>query len=149
MIEKIDADLKAAMLAHEAQRVSTLRMLKAALTNAQIAARAELDEGQIMAVLQKEAKSRQDAAEAYESAGQPERAAAERAEQAIISSYLPTPLDQEELKDLVDAVIAQTGATSAQQMGVVMAALKPKVAGRADGAALAALVRDRLSSPDK
>lgn len=145
MIEQIDADLKTAMQARDERRVSTLRLVKAALINARIAAKHELSEAEAIAVLQKEAKQRQEAADLYEEKAQPERAAAERAEADIINRYLPARLNDEELQTLIEAAVAATQATSPAQMGIVMAELRPQTAGRADGAQLAAKVRDYLT----
>lgn len=146
MIPKIDEDLKQAMLARDERKVATLRMIKAALTNARIEAKGELTNEQILSVLNKEANKRQEAIKIYQSAGQTERAAAEQAEYNLIKSYLPAALSQTELEELVAATIRETGASQPAQMGLVMSALKSKISGRADGATVAQLVKARLES---
>lgn len=107
---------------------------------------AKLGKGDEVAVLQKEHKKRVEAAEAYEGAGRTEQAASERFEAELIEGYLPQQLSDQELADLVDAAIAETGAADVKQMGQVMGALKPKVGGRADGKRLSTVVRAKLGA---
>ena len=97
-----------------------------------------------MAVLGKEAKKRREAAEAYAEAGRDELAENEEAELAVLDGYLPSQLGEDEIERLVDAAITQTGASSMREMGQVMKVVQPQVAGRADGAKVAALVRSKL-----
>jgi len=107
---------------------------------------AKLGKGDEVAVLQKEHKKRVEAAEAYEGAGRAEQAAAERFEAELIEAYLPAQLSDEELAEMVDAAIAETGAGGIKQMGQVMGSLKSKVEGRADGKRLSTAVRAKLGA---
>ena len=107
---------------------------------------AKLGKGDEVAVLQRERKKRVEAAEAYEGAGRTEQAAGERFEAELIEGYLPAQLSDEELDGLVAEAVAETGATEQKQMGQVMAALKPKVGGRADGKRVSTAVRQKLGS---
>ena len=107
---------------------------------------AKLGKGDEVAVLRKEHKKRVEAAEAYEAAGRAEQAAAERFEAELIEGYLPQQLSDEELAALVEAAVAETGASEQRQMGEVMSALMPKLGGRADGRRVSAAVRERLGA---
>ncbi len=107
---------------------------------------AKLGKGDEVAVLQKEHKKRVEAAEAYEGAGRTAQAASERFEAELIEGYLPQQLSDEELAQLVDAAVAETGASEQRQMGEVMSALMPKVGGRADGKRVSSAVRERLGA---
>ena len=147
--KRIDEDLIAAMRAKDSARLGVLRMLKAALKNAAIdkaGAEGELEDSEAMAVVRKQVKQRQDSIESFEKGGRNELAEKERAEIAVLNSYLPQAMSGEELKRLVAETIAETGATSRAQMGVVMKALQQKVAGRADGKTLSAEVQRQLGS---
>lgn len=146
MISDLDTDLKSAMQARDEQRVSTLRMVKAALINARIAVGHELSEAESVVVLQKEAKQRTEAASLYQEKNQPERAVAERAEADIIKHYLPAALGEAELAALIETAVKATGASSPAQMGAVMSELRPATAGRVDGAQLANQVREYLAA---
>jgi uncharacterized protein len=145
---QIDEDLKEAMRAKDAARLSVLRMLKAALKNAaieKVGADGELSDADAIVVLRKQVKQRQDSIESFEKGGRTELAEKEKAEMAVLNSYLPQAMSEDELRTLVAETIAETGATSRAQMGVVMKALGPKVAGRADGKTLSAEVQRQLS----
>ncbi len=147
--KRIDEDLIAAMRAKDSARLGVLRMLKAALKNAAIdkaGAEGELEDSEAMAVVRKQVKQRQDSIESFEKGGRNELAEKERAEIAVLNSYLPQAMSGEELKRIVAETIAETGATSRAQMGVVMKALQQKVAGRADGKTLSAEVQRQLGS---
>ena len=147
--KRIDEDLIAAMRAKDSGRLGVLRMLKAALKNAAIdkaGAEGELEDSEAMAVVRKQVKQRQDSIESFEKGGRNELAEKERAEIAVLNSYLPQAMSGEELKRIVAETIAETGATSRAQMGVVMKALQQKVAGRADGKTLSAEVQRQLGS---
>ena len=126
----------------------TLRMALTSITNEEVAGDAarNLSDEEIVKVLTREAKKRREAAEAFGAAGRDEQAAAERAEGEVLADYLPAQLSDDELTALVSAAIAETGASGMQGMGQVMKLLTPRVAGRADGARVAAEVRRRLSS---
>ncbi len=144
--ERLRADLTEAMKARDELRTSTLRMALASVTTAEVAgAQArELDEPEVLAVLTKEAKKRREAVTAYEDAGRPELAAREQAEAEVLASYLPAPLTAVELSLVVAECIAATGAEGPRGMGAVMKAVQPRVAGRVDGAVVAAEVRHQL-----
>ena len=144
---RIDADLKEAMKAQQAQRLGVLRMLKAALKYASIEKGGmsfELSEADATAVVRKELKKRQDSIESFTQGGRPELAAKETSEAALLAAYLPQGLSAEELQQLVAACLAETGATSKAQMGAVMKLAVEKAAGRADGKALSAAVSAAL-----
>jgi len=143
--ERIDADLKDAMRAREAGKLSVLRGLKSALKYAAIEkADAALDDAAAVQVIRKQVKQRQDSIESFEKGGRPELAAKEKEELEILNAYLPKGLSAEELSALVRETIAEVGATSKAQMGAVMKALQAKVAGRADGKTLSAEVQRQL-----
>ena len=129
------------MKARDRGRASALRLVVDVLQQD-----AKLGKGDEVAVLQRERKKRVEAAEAYESAGRTEQAAAERFEADLIEGYLPEQLSDQELGELVEAAIAESGATETKQMGQVMSALMPKVGGRADGKRVSAAVREKLGS---
>lgn len=139
--EKLVAELKASMMAKNTDRTGTLRMVKSALGYVQIEKKVEvLPDAEVTAVLQREAKKRRDAITEYEKAGREELVAKERAELLVIEEFLPKALSPEELEALVKAAIAEVGATSKKDMGVVMKAAQAKAAGRADGKVLSGLV---------
>lgn len=139
--EKLVAELKASMMAKNADRTGTLRMVKSALGYVQIEKKVEvLSDADVTAVLQREAKKRRDAIAEYEKAGREELVVKERAELLVIEEFLPKALSVEELEALVKAAIAEVGATSKKDMGAVMKAAQAKAAGRADGKVLSGLV---------
>lgn len=144
--DRLHTDLTAAMRARDAVRTGTLRMALTAITTAEVAGQEakQLTDDDVIAVLTKESRKRREAATAYRDAGHEDRAANEEAEAKVLADYLPAALSDEELAALVDAAIAETGATSPREMGQVMKVLKPQVTGRADGAAVAAAVKARL-----
>jgi len=141
VLEQVQEDVRAAMKARDRERAGALRMVVDVLQKD-----AKLGKGDEVAVLQKEHKKRVEAAEAYEGAGRAEQAAAERFEAGLIEAYLPTQLSDQELAELVDAAIAETGASGIKEMGQVMGSLKPKVEGRADGKRLSTAVRAKLGA---
>ncbi len=141
VLEQVQADVRTAMKEGDRERAGALRMVVDALQKD-----AKLGDGDEVAVLQRERKKRLEAAEAYGEAGRAEQAAAETFEADLIEGYLPAQLSDEELAALVDAAVAETGATEQKQMGQVMSALMPKVAGRADGKRVSAAVRERLGA---
>jgi uncharacterized protein YqeY len=145
--EKIDSDLKEAMRAKEAERLSVLRMVKSAMMNAAIekhGAGGKLTDSDAATVLRKQVKQRQDSIAGFEKGGRPELADKERREIGILSAYLPQPLTGEEVASIVQAAIAQTGASSRAQMGQVMKIVNEKAAGRADGKTLSEAVQKAL-----
>lgn len=141
----IDQDLIAAMKAGEADRTAVLRLLKNSLKNEQIKSGQELSDEQALKVLQREAKQRKDSIEQYTKGGRADLAESEQAELAIIDTYLPQQMDEAELGQLVDAVIAETGASSMQQMGMVIGAVMQRVEGRTDGGKVSQVVRQKLA----
>jgi uncharacterized protein len=145
--ERLRADLNAAMRARDQVRMRTLRMALTSITNEEVAGASarELSDDEVVKVLTREARKRREAAEAFSAAGRSDQAAAERAEGDVLADYLPAQLSDDELAALVDAAIAETGASGMAGMGQVMKTVTPRVAGRADGARVAAEVRRRLS----
>jgi uncharacterized protein len=145
--EKLQADLSVAMKARDEVRTRTIRMALTALTNEEVAGKQarELSDDEIVKVLQREAKKRREAAEAFADAGRDEQAEAERAEGVVIEEYLPAPLTDDELAELVAAAIAETGAEGQRAMGQVMKVVTPKVAGRADGRRVSTEVKRQLA----
>ena len=146
--ERIDRDLKDAMRARDAEKLGVLRLLKSAIKNAAIekgGASAELDDAEATQVIRKQVKQRLDSIESFEKGGRAELAEKEKIELAILNTYLPAAMDGEELARLVREAIAEVGATSRAQMGAVMKALGPKVAGRADGKTLSQEVQKQLA----
>lgn len=141
VLEQVQADVRAAMKAGERERAAALRMIVDSLQQD-----AKLGKGDEVAVLQRERKKRLEAAEAFEGAGRTEQAQTERQEAELVEGYLPAQLSDQELAGLVDTAVAETGATEPRQMGQVMSALMPKVAGRADGKRVSAAVREKLGA---
>ncbi|TVR21464.1 MAG: GatB/YqeY domain-containing protein [Ilumatobacter sp.] len=148
--DKIRDDLTAAMRDRDTVATSTLRMVLAAITNAEVAgdSAVALDDDAVVAVLAGEAKRRNEAAEIYESNDRPEAAASERAEAAIIARYLPATLDEGELRDLVTAVIADLGASTPREMGAVIAEVRTRGGSAVDGAAAAKEAKRQLTPPN-
>ena len=145
---RIDEDLKKAMIARAADRLSVLRMLKSAIKYFAIengGADSVPTDADVVTVLRKEVKKRQDAAAGFESGGRPESAAKEKAEIVMLEEYLPTPLTPLELDTIVKAAIAEVGATGKAQMGAVIKAAQAKAAGRVDGKTLSQLVQTLLA----
>lgn len=140
-LEQAQADVRTAMKAGDRERVAALRMIVDSLQK-----EAKLGDGDEVAALRRERKKRLEAAKAYDDAGRVERAEAERFEAELIEGYLPTQLSDDELGELVDAAVAESGATEPKQMGQVMSALMPKLGGRADGKRVSAAVRERLGA---
>jgi len=143
--ERIEQDMKEALRARDRDRLGTLRMIRAAIQQREVDERTTLDDGQVLAVLEKLLKQRRDAVEQYRRAGREDLAAKEEAEMAVIQAYLPQPLGEEELEALVVQTIEAVGAAGPRDMGKVMAALRPKVQGRADMAEVSRRVRARLA----
>ena len=143
--ERIRHDTAAAMRARDRARVAALRLVAAEIKQREVDSRQDLDDGGVLAVLDRMLKQRRDAAEQYRAAGRDELAAAERFEFEVIESYLPTPLTGAEVAARVAEAIEATGASSMRDMGGVMARLRPEVQGRADMAEVSRLVRERLA----
>ena len=148
LLEQIDIDLKEAMRAKNAPKLSVLRMLKSALKYAAIeksGAETELNDVEAVQVIRKQAKQRQDSIESFEKGGRAELAAKEKGELAILNGYLPHAMNPEELSKLVRETIAEIRATSKAQIGAVMKAVQAKVAGRADGKTVSQEVQRQLA----
>jgi uncharacterized protein len=145
LASRLQTDLTAAIRAHDDLRRDTLRMVISAAYNESKRARRDLTDDEVVQVLTREVKTRNESVEAYAAAGRTEMAERERAEIGVIKSYLPEQLDPTELERLVRDAVDESGATSARDMGKVMAALMPKVRGRADGKVVSALVNEELA----
>ncbi len=146
-IERINEDLKNAMKSKDADRLSTLRMVKTALKNREIEKMAPLEEAEAVKVLQTLVKQRRDSAEQYQQGGRAELAARELAEIATIEEYLPAAVDESTIARMVDETIAELGATSAREMGAVMKGVMARLTGQlVDGKLVNQLVRTRLGS---
>ena len=146
--KQIVADLTTAMKAQDAARTSTLRMVKAAMMNRQIEKGSELDDEEMQKLLRSLVKQRRDSIEQYEKAGRQELVDKEQAEVDVIETYLPKAASQEEIEQVVVAVIAETGASSIKDMGKVMKAAQAALAGKnADGRVVSEVVKARLAAP--
>jgi uncharacterized protein YqeY len=143
---RLQADLTTAMKARDELTTATLRMLLTAVTTEEVAGSTarELSDDEVLRVVNREAKKRREAAEAFADAGRAEQAQRERDEETVLARYLPSQLDDAELAGLVSAAIAEAGATEARQLGQVMKLLTPRIAGRADGKRLSTEVRRQL-----
>ena len=145
--ERIERDIKTALLAGDAERVSVLRGLKSTLLNEKVA-KGKRDSGltdeEVLPILSKEAKKRQESADLYKQGDDQTRADKELAEKAIIEEYLPAQLSEDEIAKLVEEAIRQTGATEQKDMGKVIGAVRAKTTGQADGAVVARLVKEKL-----
>jgi uncharacterized protein len=146
--DQLRADLTTAMKARDELRSATLRMVLTAVRNEEVSGKTarDLDDAEVVTVLGREAKKRREAAEAFEQGGRAESAARERAEGEVIAGYLPAQMGDDELRDIVSAAIAETGAAGPQAMGQVMKVVTPKTAGQAEGGRVAAEVRRQLTS---
>lgn len=144
---RLHADLNSAMKARDAVSTATLRMALTAVTNEEVAGQSarELSDDEVLRVLIREAKRRREAAEAFDAAGRPELAERERAEMGVLDRYLPAQLADDDLSELIDAAIAEAGASGPRDMGKVMKLVQPRVAGRADGKRVSDEVRRRLT----
>ena len=146
--QQITEDMKTAMREKNTIALNTIRMLKSSIKNAAIekgGASAELTDPEIVAVIRKEVKKRQDSIDQYESAGRTELAEQEKEEMAVLNGYLPEPLSPEKIEEIIDEAIAEVGATSRKEMGQVMKIVQEKTAGRADGKTLSQAVMAKLS----
>jgi uncharacterized protein len=148
--DDINTAVKEAMKAKDERKLSTLRMVNATLKNADIEARGQgkppLGDAEVLAVLQKMIKQRQESVELYDKGGRAELAAQEREEIAVISAYLPQQMSEDEVKAAISAVVTETGAAGIKDMGKVIGVLKTKYAGQMDFAKASALVKAALSS---
>ncbi len=142
--EKISEDMKAAMRARETDKLGAIRLLQAALKQKEVDERVEITDDMVLAIIEKMLKQRRDSITQYTAGNRLDLVAKEEFEVGVLSVYMPTRLTDAEVLAILDGVIAETGATSAKDMGRVMNALRPKVAGRADMGALSGLVKGRL-----
>lgn len=141
----INEDMKQAMKARDSVRLSAIRLLMAAIKQKEVDERIELDDTGVVAVIDKMIKQRRDSVAQYQAGGRADLADAERAEITVLSAYMPKQLDEAEILPLLEAAIAATGAAGMQDMGKVMAVLRPQLAGRADMAVVSALIKGRLT----
>ena len=141
---RIQQDMKDTMRAAEKARLSTIRLILAAIKQREVDERKELDDVEIALVLEKMVKQRRESISQFEKAGRTDLVEQETAELAVIQPYLPEQLNESELNALIEEALAQSGATSIKDMGKVMALLKPRVQGRADMGAVSALIKGRL-----
>lgn len=144
--DRVDRDLVDAMKAHDAVRLSTLRLLKAAAKNAEVEKRSPLTDEEYLTVLRRQAKMRRDAAGEYDRAKRQDLADQERAELTVLEAYLPREIDDATLVAAVDQVIADLGATGPSDLGKVMSRVMPRLRGQADGSRINQVVRERLTS---
>ena len=145
LIATIEGELKDAMKERDAERRDALRLILNALKGSEKELQRPLSEDEELQVLQRERKRRVEAAEAFRSGGREEQAEAEEYELEVLEEFMPAPLSEEELEEIIDDVIAEVGATSLRQLGRVMADVMPQVAGRADGSQVSQLVREKLA----
>ena len=142
--ERITEDMKSAMRSGDKERLATVRMALAAIKQREVDERITLDDGQVLAVLEKMIKQRKEAITQFESGGRADLVAKESAEITVLQAYLPAQMSDSELDALIDQAIGQTGAASVKDMGKVMAAVKAQAQGRADMGAVSARVRAKL-----
>ncbi len=145
LIADIEKELKQARLARDDKRRDALALLLSSLRSAQKELQRELSHDEALQVLQRERKKRAEAMEAYDAAGREEQADAEEFELDVIEEFMPEPLSEDDLEEIVDNVIAEVGATSIRDLGRVMADVMPQVSGRADGSTVSQLVREKLA----
>ncbi len=145
LIEEIDDEVKEAMRARDAERRDALRLILNALKNSEKELQRPLSEEEELQVLQRERKRRIEAADAFRAGGREEQAASEERELEILEEFMPEPLSEDEIEEIVDDVIAEVGATSMADLGRVMADVMPQIAGRADGSQVSQIVREKLA----
>jgi uncharacterized protein YqeY len=142
---QISEDMKTAMRAKDSARLGAVRLLLAAIKQKEVDERVELDDAAVITIVEKLLKQRKDSATQYQAAGRIDLADQENFEIGVLSAYMPQALGDEEVTALIKQAVTETGATSARDMGKVIAWLKPKLAGRADMAAVSGLVKNALS----
>jgi uncharacterized protein YqeY len=145
LIARIEDDLREAMRARDDARRDALRLILSSLRSAEKELQRPLHDDEELQVLQRERKRRVEAAEAFRSGGRAEQAEAEERELAVLEEFMPEPLTEDEIEEIVDDVIAEVGATSMRQLGRVMADVMPQIAGRADGSVVSQIVREKLA----
>jgi len=144
-IAQIEEELREARLARDAERRDALSLILSSLRSAEKELQRPLSEDEELQVLQRERKKRAEAAEAFEAAGREEQADREEYELEVLEEFMPEPLSEDDLEEIVDDVIAEVGATSLRDLGRVMADVMPQVSGRADGSQVSQLVREKLA----
>jgi uncharacterized protein YqeY len=145
LIQSIEAELKSARLARDDERRDALALILSSLRSAEKELLRPLSEDEGLQVLQRERKKRVEAAEAYDKAGREDQAAQEEFELDVLLEFMPEPLGEEEIEEIVDNVIAEVGATSLRDLGRVMADVMPQISGRADGSTVSQIVREKLA----
>ena len=146
--DQLKKDLTDAIKSHNQVISGTLRMALTAITNEEVSGKEArvLTDAEIITVLSREAKKRREAAEEFAKANRPDKAAEEKAEGEVIAKYLPAQLSEDDIKKMIAAAVASTGASGPGDMGKVMGAIKPQIAGKADGALVSSLVKAALGS---
>jgi uncharacterized protein len=145
LIGRLEGELERALKERDAERRDALRLILASLRSAEKDLQRPLQDEEELQVLQRERKRRVEAADAFRAGGREEQASAEAAELEVLEEFMPEPLSEEELEEIVDDAIAETGATSLRDLGRVMADVMPQIAGRADGSAVSQMVREKLA----
>ena len=145
LIVRLEEELKPAMVARDETRRDALRLILSSLRSAEKELQRPLHDDEELQVLQRERKRRLEAAEAFRGGGREEQAAGEEQELAVLEEFMPTPLSEDELEEIIDDAIAEVGATSIRDLGRVMADVMPQVSGRADGSVVSQLVREKLA----
>jgi uncharacterized protein YqeY len=145
LIVRLEDDLKQAMVARDAQRRDALRLILASLRSAEKELQRPLHDDEELQVLQRERKRRVEAAEAFRAAGREEQAKNEEQELNVLEEFMPAPLSDDEIEEIIDDAIAEVGATSMRDLGRVMADVMPQVSGRADGSVVSQFVREKLA----
>jgi len=145
LIARMESEVKEATLARDAERRDALRLILSELRSAEKELQRPLSDEEELQVLQRERKRRIEAAEAFRTGDRPEQADAEERELAVLQEFMPEPLSEEELEEIVDDAIAENGATSMRDFGRVMADVMPQVSGRADGSVVSQLVKEKLA----
>ena len=142
---QLTSDMKTAMKAGDKPRLGVIRLINAAIKQKEVDERIEVDDAQVLAVLEKMVKQRRDSISQYDAANRQDLADIERAELAVIETYLPAKLDATAIQAAIEAAVAETGASSPSDMGKLMAVLKPRLAGQADMGEVSKLVKQRLA----
>ena len=145
LIARLEDELKQAMVARDGERRDTLRLILTSLRSAEKELQRPLHDDEELQVLQRERKRRTEASEAFRAGGREEQADAEERELAVLEEFMPEPLSEEELEEIVDDAIAEVGATNMRDIGRVMADVMPQIAGRADGSQVSQIVREKLA----
>lgn len=143
---RISDEMKNAMRAKDTARLGAIRLLQAAIKQREVDERIELDDNQVIEAIEKMLKQRRDSISQYEAANRHDLADVEKFEVKVLQEYLPQALTEDEISAIIDAVVAETGAAGIKDMGKVMAAVKPKVLGRADMGAISGLIKTKLSA---